>query len=72
MAGGIVEPGRSIGEMVSFIDFAPTFLEIAGIPVRQTGMAPITGKSLTDTFSGEQVDINDPARNRCPDRQGTP
>ena len=49
---GIAKPGRMIDEMVSFIDFTPTFLEIAGIAMQQTGMAPITGKSLTDTFSG--------------------
>ncbi len=61
---GIAEPGRIIEEMVSFIDFTPTFLEIAGIQAPQTGMAPITGRSLTDTFSGEEIDPSEPARNR--------
>ena len=61
---GIAQPGRAISEMVSFIDFAPTFLEIAGVEAGETGMAPITGKSLTDTFSAGPIDGEDPARSR--------
>jgi N-sulfoglucosamine sulfohydrolase len=33
---------------VSLIDLAPTFLQLHGI----TGLAPVTGKSLTDLFAG--------------------
>ncbi len=47
-ADGIEKPGRDVHDMVSFIDFAPTFLEIAGIEHEETGMAPLTGRSLTD------------------------
>ena len=50
---GINSPGRSIDQLVSFSDFAPTFLEIAGVDISQSGMAPITGKSLTGIFSNE-------------------
>lgn len=45
---GIKNPGREIKEYVNFIDFAPTFLELAGLSAQQVGMQPITGKSLTD------------------------
>ncbi|MFW6132640.1 MAG: sulfatase [Planctomycetota bacterium] len=46
--GGLRAPGRRVDDMVSFIDFAPTFLELAGLPQADSGMAPITGRSLTD------------------------
>lgn len=55
---GIANPGRVIDDYVSFIDFAPTFLEVAGVARRTTGMQPITGRSLTDIFvaqTGGQV-----------------
>jgi arylsulfatase A-like enzyme len=45
---GIVRPGRQVADFVSFIDFAPTFLELLGVDGAQSGMAPITGRSLTD------------------------
>ncbi len=45
---GIRNPGRTVDDYVSFIDFAPTFLELAGINEEDTDMQPITGKSLTD------------------------
>ncbi|RMG19909.1 MAG: heparan N-sulfatase, partial [Bacteroidetes bacterium] len=45
---GLAQPGRSVEAFVSFIDFAPTFLELAGVDPRQSGMQPITGLSLTD------------------------
>jgi arylsulfatase A-like enzyme len=53
---GIAKPGRRVEEFVSFIDFAPTFLELLG--VSSTRMAPITGRSLVGVFRGE----TDPAR----------
>ncbi|MGI5818771.1 MAG: sulfatase [Armatimonadota bacterium] len=52
-AAGIVNPGRTVSDMVSFIDFAPTFLDVAGVPESESGMAPITGRSLTDIFEAE-------------------
>ena len=50
---GIHRPGRSVSEFVSFIDFAPTIIELAGLDWRQTGMAAATGRSLSDIFSGQ-------------------
>lgn len=47
---GIKAPGRRVKDFVSFIDLAPTFLEVAGIVHDSTDMQPITGKSLTDVF----------------------
>ena len=50
---GIRKPGRRVAEYVSFIDFAPTFLELAGVDPAQAGMPPVTGRSLTDLFAGK-------------------
>ncbi|MFR9634930.1 MAG: sulfatase [Rikenellaceae bacterium] len=41
---GLKGAGRTIEEYVSFIDFAPTILEAAGVEAE--GMKPITGRSL--------------------------
>ncbi len=43
---GIAKPGRVVEDYVSFIDFAPTFLELAGVNATEAGMQPITGRSL--------------------------
>ncbi len=48
---GIKNPGRMVEDMVNFIDFAPTVLELAGIDQEYSDMYPITGRSLTDIFS---------------------
>jgi arylsulfatase A-like enzyme len=47
---GIRNPGRKVDDFVSFIDFAATFLELAGVDAAQAGMQPITGRSLTEIF----------------------
>lgn len=52
---GIMNPGRKIDDYVSFIDFAPTFLEIAGLSAEEVGMAPTTGRSLVDIFSSDKA-----------------
>jgi N-sulfoglucosamine sulfohydrolase len=53
------KPGRVVDDFVSFIDFAPTFIELAGLKPGQTGMAPMTGRSLTDIlFSEKSGQIN--------------
>ena len=49
-ADGIANPGREIDDFVSFVDIAPTFLELAGVNPKETEMEPIEGKSLTDIF----------------------
>ncbi len=51
---GIKNPGREIQDYVSFIDYAPTFLEIAKVPLSATGMAAPSGRSLTDIFNSEK------------------
>ncbi|RPJ62784.1 MAG: heparan N-sulfatase, partial [Acidobacteria bacterium] len=49
-ASGIRNPGRTIDDYVSFIDFAPTFLEIADVNEKSCGMQTIAGKSFTDVL----------------------
>lgn len=46
----IKNTGRDCNEFASFIDLAPTFLEVAGISNAQSGMQAIQGKSLSDFF----------------------
>jgi hypothetical protein len=47
---GIEHPGRVVDDFVSFIDFAPTFIELAGLDWDQTGMASTPGRSMTGLF----------------------
>lgn len=47
---GIANPGREIDDFVSFIDLAPTFLEVAQLAPENSGMASFTGKSLVPIF----------------------
>ena len=56
---GIRQPGRVVHEYVSFIDFAPTFLELAGLDATRAGMQPITGRSLTDVFAAQPKFLRD-------------
>ncbi|MFT4565844.1 MAG: N-sulfoglucosamine sulfohydrolase [Saprospiraceae bacterium] len=51
---GIKNPGRVISDYVNFIDFTPTFLEVAGLTDQSAGMQPTTGTSLTDIFYSEK------------------
>ncbi|WP_163397298.1 sulfatase family protein [Flavobacterium fluviatile] len=60
---GIKNPGRVVEDMVSFIDFVPTYLEVAGISEKQSGMEKLTGKSLTDIFYSEQSGVVNKKRN---------
>jgi len=50
---GINKPGRTIDDYVNFIDFAPTFLNMAEVKFHESGMQKITGKSLKDIFESE-------------------
>ena len=59
---GIKRPGRRINDYVSFIDFAPTFLEVAGVDWAAVGMAPSPGRSLTDIFGSSRDGIVNPSR----------
>ena len=51
---GIKNPGRKIEDFVSFTDFAPTFLEVAGITPDKSGMQKMEGKSLIPLLSETQ------------------
>lgn len=51
---GIVNPGRVVDDFVSFVDFAPTFLEVAGVDPEQSGMQEMVGRSLTEIFYSEK------------------
>lgn len=59
---GIRQPGRIVDDYVSFIDFAPTFIELAGLTWAQTGMAPSPGRSLSDVFASPKAGRVNPAR----------
>ncbi len=55
---GQIPGNRTIKDMVGFIDFAPTFLELAGI----TPPAEMTGSSLLPCLACKKVGIIDPKR----------
>jgi N-sulfoglucosamine sulfohydrolase len=50
---GIKKPGSRVADFVSFIDLAPTFLELYAVDGVKAGMASITGRSFTDLLRGE-------------------
>ena len=53
--GGCDNPGRVVEDLISFVDFAPTFLEAAGVPVPDA----MTGKSFLDTLTAGAPGPND-------------
>lgn len=59
---GIRAPGRTVSDYVSFIDFAPTFVELSGLKWEQTGMAAPAGRSLAKIFSSDMAGQVDPQR----------
>ncbi len=59
---GIAGRGRVVEDYISFIDLAPTFLEVAGLPWARSGMAPAAGRSLTDIFRVDRSGRVVPAR----------
>jgi N-sulfoglucosamine sulfohydrolase len=60
---GIAGRGRVVDDYISFIDLAPTFIELAGLPWTKTGMAETPGRSLTEIFrvdrSGQVIAARD-------------
>ncbi len=52
---GIKKPGRTVKDMISFTDFAPTFLELADVKYEESGMHSLSGISLTDIFYSEKA-----------------
>ncbi|MBX3744412.1 MAG: sulfatase [Verrucomicrobiae bacterium] len=59
---GIPHPGRVLDDTVSFIDLAPTLLEVAGIPWDRSGLAPSPGRSLVGLFRSPRSGQVDPRR----------
>jgi arylsulfatase A-like enzyme len=60
---GIKNPGRKVTDYVSFVDFAPTFLDAAGITWPQAGaLATTSGRSLSDIFQSGVDGRSNPAR----------
>jgi arylsulfatase A-like enzyme len=59
---GTAKPGRVIEDFVSFIDLAPTFIELAGLKWSETGMAGSPGRSLGEIFRSEKSGRVNPAR----------
>jgi len=53
--GGIKQPGRVHDGIISFTDFAPTFLELAGISFEESGMHAMEGHSLVSLLEGGSV-----------------
>lgn len=56
---GIQATGRTLYDYISFADFAPTLIELAGLSWKQTGMQPALGHSFTDIlFSSKTGQVN--------------
>jgi arylsulfatase A-like enzyme len=55
--------GARVSEFVSFVDLAPTILEVLGVPVDRAGMSPITGASFTGLLKGTPLNESE-ARDR--------
>jgi arylsulfatase A-like enzyme len=55
---GIKNPGRIVSDFVSFIDLAPTFLDLAGAQP----LPGSPGRSLRDVFEAGKSGVNTPAR----------
>ncbi|GAA4282179.1 sulfatase family protein [Gaetbulibacter aestuarii] len=54
---GIKNPGRKIEDYVSFVDFAATFIDLAGYDAKTLGMHPIQGNSLKPFFDSDKEDV---------------
>ena len=67
---GIAKPGRVVDDFVSFIDLAPTFIELAGLKWSETGMAESPGRSLDGHFPLRQVRRGQSRARPRADRQG--
>lgn len=55
---GVAKPGRKVEDYVNFVDFAPTFLEAAGVSEAQSGMQPFGGRSLLPIFRDAAAGAN--------------
>jgi len=61
--GKILNPNRIVDDYISFVDIAPTLLEIAGIDWKSSEMYPSPGKSLMNLFETKKSGKTDSDRN---------
>ena len=59
---GIKNARKKVDDYVNFIDFTPTFLELANLSAPEAGMQPVQGVSLTDIFFSDQTGQVVPSR----------
>ena len=59
---GIQGTGRKGDDYVRFADFAPTFLQLAGLTADKVGMQPSVGRSLLDVFASPKSGQVNPQR----------
>jgi len=55
----MIHPGRTVNSFVSLIDLAPTYLDLAGIPIPET----MTGNSLVEVLSSANSEQDVSTRN---------
>jgi arylsulfatase A-like enzyme len=60
---GLKNPGRTISDYISFIDFAPTLLEAAGLDQQKSGMKQISGRSFMNILRSGKKGYTDKERN---------
>jgi arylsulfatase A-like enzyme len=61
--GKILNPNRIVDDYISFVDIAPTLLEVAGIDWKSSGMYPSPGKSLMNLFETKKSGKTNSDRN---------
>jgi N-sulfoglucosamine sulfohydrolase len=60
--GHIQNAGRRIEDYISFIDLAPTLLDLAGVTAKSSGMQEIIGRSFTDIIKSANKSLIDAKR----------
>jgi hypothetical protein len=58
MRWGSAKGGRVVDDLISLTDLAPSFLELAGVPIPER----MTGRSLVNILKSDQSGLIDPAR----------
>jgi N-sulfoglucosamine sulfohydrolase len=61
--GKIKEVNRKVNDYVNFTEIAATILDAAGVSVEQSGMQPLTGKSIVPLLMSGKSGQIDPKRN---------
>ena len=60
---GISRHGRAVTDYVNFVDFTPTFLDVSGVSLKESGMETPAGSSLTTIFKSNKAGKVDAKRN---------